>query len=301
MGLRRRRFGRRRRHGGGAPRRVGHAGLRTRSRRRSARDRGAAATRRLRRAGLSCLRLREPRDELELSGPPLRRRVAPGARPEVRPASRRALSARRRARRLHGAQRDDLHAAACVGLEPDRAADRRPLVARVAHAPLRATHRGLPPPAAVARAAPHRHRSDGAWLARLAADREIDPARIARRRGDGSDGDGHQPHVRRRLAAPVAEHAALAARRRRPERAAVGTRQFRGSVLHAFVDSRASPRRRARALARGCGQASGPIAHRARCIGHASDLRRRWHGVRRRIPEGAALVSRARGDQRCTR
>ena len=45
-------------------------------------------------------------------------RGAPGARPEVQRRRRRALSARRDARRLHRAQRDDLHAAARFRLGP---------------------------------------------------------------------------------------------------------------------------------------------------------------------------------------
>ena len=54
----------------------------------------------------------------------------PGARPEVHARQRRALSARGDARRLHGAQRHDLHAAARLRLGPRRRAHRRHVVAR---------------------------------------------------------------------------------------------------------------------------------------------------------------------------
>ena len=82
--------------------------------------------------------------------------------PKYETGAGRAVSARRDARRLHRAQRDDLHAAARLRLEPDRRAHRRPLLARRPHAALRPARRGLPAPAAVARAAPCRPRPDRA-------------------------------------------------------------------------------------------------------------------------------------------
>ena len=51
-----------------------------------------------------------------------------------------------------------------------------------AHAPPCPARRGLPPRAGVASAAPARHRPDRARLGRLAAHREVDPARRPRRR-----------------------------------------------------------------------------------------------------------------------
>ena len=59
----------------------------------------------------------------------------------------RPVPARRHARRVHGAQRDDPGVSARLRLEPDRRHDRRFVVARGTHARLLRAARELPPPA----------------------------------------------------------------------------------------------------------------------------------------------------------
>ena len=95
---------------------------------------------------------------------------------ERRPRRRRLVPARRHARRLHGAQRDDPRVPARLRLEPARRSDRRFVVARRADARLLRAARELRPPAA-RRALrrlginPSRHGWDG-WLAHRAAGAE---------------------------------------------------------------------------------------------------------------------------------
>ena len=121
-----------------------------------------------------------------------------------------------------------------------------------AHAPLCAARRGLPPPAAVARAAPPRHRSDRARLGRLAAHREADPAR--RRSATTSWCALVRDTARTFVAQPAdaaGERSALAARRRAIRmRGPGGGGSFEGLCYTPLSTHRPSPHRRARAAAR---------------------------------------------------
>ena len=259
---------------------AGRARVPARGRRRSARQRRGAAARRLRRPGVPCLRLREPGDELELPRAPLRRRGAPGARPEVHAPARGVLYPR--AATLGGCTAHNAmifmpphdsdwdHIAELTGDASWRAARMRRYARRVEdcrHAPLwRALrHLGIDPTG---------HGWDG-WLR---TEKSIPLAAL----GDDelvADGARHDARLRRRPGDAAGERLALAARRRRSERAAVAARQLRGPVLHAAVHARPSPRRRARAPARGRRGAPRPAARRARRARDAG---------RRSTPAGAA-------------
>ena len=189
----------------------------------------------------------------------------------------RALSARRGAGRLHGAQRHDLHAAARVRLEPHRAAHRRRLVARAsACAAMPSASRTAGTGRCGARCAMLGLDPDRARLGWLAAHREVAcPLAVL---GDDELWCSmllrHRAHLHPQPAdaaarAPCAGCAAAGD----PNARQLARRQLRGPLLHAAVDARPSPRRHARAAARGRGGASGPPAHRARCAGHARPLR----------------------------
>ncbi len=239
-----RRLGRRRRHARGAPGRGRHARVPARGRRRSARDAGARPARGLRRAGLPCLRLARTRRCAGTSACATTPTTnAAGARPEVRSGGTACCYPRAGdARRLHRAQRDDLHAAARLPTgtaSPQLTGDAS--LARVAHAALRAARGRLPPPAGLARAAPcsasiRPGHGWGGWL----RTEKCDPAGGARRRRPGARADRRHDQRRSRAACatPLAQPLALAARPRRPERAPPAARQLRGRLLHAAVDRR---------------------------------------------------------------
>ena len=204
----------------------------------------------------------------------------------------RALSARGDARRLHRAQRDDLHAAARFGLESHRRADRRPLVARARAC---AAMPGAWRPATIGRVwralrrvgiDPTGHGWDG-WLS---TERSVplealgDDDMVSTVARDG-------PRLSCAACPMLAEHRAMAAsaratRTRRPGDAS----SFEGLCYTPLSTERPPARGRARAPAAGGRRASRAVAHRARCAGHARAVRQRRRGQRRRVPEGAAPV-----------
>ena len=108
---------------------------------------------------------------------------AVGAGRQIRQEGRRrALSARRHARRLHRAQRDDHGLSEQFGLGLHRGDHRRPVLASRQHAPLFPAAGELPPSLAVPAAlSPHRMESDAARVLGLALDREGDPEGRAER------------------------------------------------------------------------------------------------------------------------
>ena len=227
--------------------------------------------------------------------------AAAGEGLEVRGGAGRALSARRGAGRLHLAQRDDLHAAARLGLGPHRAAHRRLVLARDAHAPVRAARGGLPAPAGVARACgtSGSTRPATAGMAGCKTEKSI-PLTVL-----GDDGlvrvlrDTARTFTRS-LPTPAAQHLALGARRPGATRTrGAAVRQLRGHLLHAARDLGSSAHRRARAAARGRRAASRPPAHRTRCARHARAVRCRRRSQWRRVPEGRTPVSRPCAAERC--
>ena len=187
--------------------------------------------------GLPRLRLREPGDELELPGPPLRRRGS------ARRATRSTAPARGvlypRAAALGGCT---AHNAMIFMLPHESDWDHiaqltgDALVACRAHAPLCQAARGLPPPAALARAAPTRHRSDRARLGRLAAHREVDAARgLRRRRARGRWSSARRAALSSGLPTPLASVLRWLRGGGDPNARPWGRRQLRRPLLHAVV------------------------------------------------------------------
>ena len=242
-----------------------------------------APARRLRRAGLPRLRLRERGDELGLLRAPLRRRGAAGARPEVRRGGGGVLYPRAGdARRLHRAQRHDLHAAARLPTgTTSRAAHRRPVLARGAHAALLRARGGLPPPAgAGARCASSAStRPATAGAAGCSTEKSI-PLSVL-----GDDGlvrvlrdTAERLHEQPADAACSAPCAGCAAAWATPTTAACGRGSSRASATR-----RSPPREHRRAGARErlldvAARHPRPPAARARRAGHPRALRRRRRG-----------------------
>ena len=111
----------------------------------------------------------------------------------------------------------------------------------VAHAPLCAAPGGLPPPAAVARAAPRRHRPDRPRLERLAAHREVDPAGGAGRRRPGAAWcAAPRAAFARGLPTPLASALRWLRGAGDPNSRPWRPRQLRGPLLHAAVDRTAT-------------------------------------------------------------
>ena len=215
-----------------------------------------APARRLRRAGLPCLRLRERGDGWNFLVRHYADEAPPGDATGSTTAGQGVLYPRAgSARRLHRAQRDDLHAAARLRTGTDIAqltGDRSWRAARMRR--YCAAPGGLPAPAGLACAAPARPRPDRAWLGRLAAHREVDPA--ARCFGDDGAGARDARHApsgfTSSLPTPLLSALRwLVQRPGRPQRrGACGPAASRASATRRCRTARPSPRRRARAAAR---------------------------------------------------
>ena len=292
---------------GGAAGRGRAAGVAARSRRRPAPlvghqrrpARHQPPARRLRRAVVPRLRLRERRDALGFLCPPLCRRGDAGEGPEIRPrlsrpaGRRRPLSARRHLGRLHRAQRDDPRLSAQRRLGRDRPADRRPVMERRGDAPVFHAPRKLPSPPAGARAGQARPQPVASRLGRLAPHRKGGAGGRPRR---FRAGPGAAQLGRRRVRGyRPADRAADRARRveGRSERLASGRRQRRRRALYAADDARSPAHGHARAGAGDRAEISRPAAHRARRAGHPDHPRRRQPRDRGRIFEGAAALPRS--------
>ena len=180
------------------------------------------------------------------------------ARPEIpervrRPAGRRrALPARRHARRLHRAQCDDpgLPAQCRLGRHRRAAPATRPGRPTACSGYFRRLERcrHRPIQRALSRA---RHRPHRPWLGRLAADREGDARRRTARPAAARADRRLRPRRRSlRAAAPLQRLRWFLAERRRSQRPRPRRARRRGRALHAAHHPRPPPHRHARAAAR---------------------------------------------------
>ena len=269
---------------------------------------------RLRRAGVPCAGDRERRHAVGLLRPPLRGSGEAGARSELprdgrrQDRGRRAVSAGRRARRLHRAQRDDPGLPAQCRLESDRRSDRRCVVAGGEHARLLRAHRALRSPAGRAAAQPRWPESQPAWLERLAADRDDDPGRggaesrspddVRRVGAGGSEGSAVRPHQRR--------SAGASRQRARSQRLARRVRRRDRAALHPDHHQEPPAGRRARARPRCRETAPRSVEDPAARARHAGAVRcvesRDRRGVsKRRVPVRGPRASQRETGARCGR
>ena len=247
------------------------------------------------------------------------------ARPEMHGRERRLLSARRHARRLHRAQRDDPDAAARRRLGRHRRADRRCVLARRRMRRYCAAARGLPAPAGLALRCrrfgldPTGHGWDG-WLrtetrhaargvrrrpaaARPCSIRPSARACAARRRtlasllraGCGGQADPND----RRADAPAASRASATRRLRRAATARIGTRERLLEVaarhpdrLHIELDALATRvlfDDDERAVGRRVPQGRAPVSRASRSRADAAGERREVRARREVILAGGAF------------